>query len=151
MTLGDMTEQLQWLELAWSALIAVAVGLVIVWIALLIALAVTRPKDLSVTDALRLLPDTVVLLQRLAADPQLPRGVRIRLVLLLAYLILPIDLVPDFIPVLGYADDAIIVAAALRSVVRRAGPRALDKHWPGTHVGLQSVRRLAGIPSPPET
>ena len=85
----------------WGALIAVAIGLVIVWIALLIALAVIRPDDLSVTDALRLLPDTVVLLRRLAADPQLARGVRVRLLLLLAYLILPIDLVPDFIPVLG--------------------------------------------------
>jgi uncharacterized membrane protein YkvA (DUF1232 family) len=135
----------------WSALIAVAIGLIIVWMALLIALAVIRPKDLSVTDALRLLPDTVVLLRRLAADPQLPRGVRVRLLLLLVYLILPIDLVPDFIPVLGYADDAIIVAAALRSVVRRAGPGALDKHWPGTPEGLHAVRRLTGIPSPPET
>ena len=74
------------------------------------------------TDMLRLLPDTVVLLRRLAADPDLPRGVRIRLVLLLVYLILPIDLIPDFIPVLGYADDAIIVAIALRSVTRRAWP-----------------------------
>lgn len=135
----------------WSALIAVAVGLIIVWMALLIALAVIRPKDLSVTDALRLLPDTVVLLRRLAADPQLPRGIRVRLLLLLVYLILPIDLVPDFIPVLGYADDAIIVAVALRSVVRRAGPGALDKHWPGTPEGLRAVRRLAGIPNPPAT
>ncbi|MDT5316699.1 MAG: hypothetical protein QOE74_5719 [Mycobacterium sp.] len=135
----------------WGALIAVAVGLVVVWIALLIALAVTRPKDLSISDALRLLPDAVVLLRRLAADPQLPRGVRIRLLLLLGYLILPFDLVPDFIPVLGYADDAIIVAAALRSVARRAGPGALEKHWPGTPEGLHAVRRLAGIPTPPET
>ena len=135
----------------WSILVAVAVGLGIVWVALLIALAVARPKDMSVTDALRLLPDTAVLLRRLAADPQLPRGVRVRLLLVLLYLILPIDLVPDSIPVLGYADDAIIVAAALRSVVRRAGPDALDKHWPGTPEGLHAVRRLTGISSPPET
>jgi uncharacterized membrane protein YkvA (DUF1232 family) len=85
----------------WSTLVAVAVGLSIAWVALLIALAVARPKDMSVTDALRLLPDTAVLLRRLAADPQLPRGVRVRLLLVLLYLILPIDLVPDFIPVLG--------------------------------------------------
>ena len=110
----------------WSTLVGVAIGLSIVWVALLIALAAARPRDTSVTDALRLLPDTVVLLRRLAADPQLPRGVRIRVLLLLLYLILPIDLVPDFIPVLGYADDAIIVAAALRSVARRAGPDALE-------------------------
>jgi uncharacterized membrane protein YkvA (DUF1232 family) len=109
------------------------------------------PKDISVTDALRLLPDTVVLLRRLAADPQLPRGVRVRLLLVLLYLILPTDLVPDVIPVLGYADDAIVVAAALRSVARRAGPDAVDKHWPGTPEGLHAIRRLAGIPSPPET
>lgn len=134
----------------WGALIGVAVGLVIVWTALLIALALARPKDISVTDALRLLPDTVVLMRRLAADPEQPRGVRVRLLLLLVYLILPIDLVPDFIPFLGYADDAIVVAVALRSVAKRAGYGALDKHWPGTPEGLESVRRLAGIPSPPE-
>jgi uncharacterized membrane protein YkvA (DUF1232 family) len=135
----------------WGVLIAVSVGLITVWLALLITLAVSRPKDLTVKDALRLLPDTVVLLRRLAADPQLPRGVRVRLLLLLVYLILPFDLVPDFIPVLGYADDAIIVAIALRSVARRAGPDALDEHWPGLPEGLRAVRRLAGIPIPPES
>jgi uncharacterized membrane protein YkvA (DUF1232 family) len=92
----------------------------------------------------------VVLLRRLAADPQLPRGVRVCPLLVLLYLISPIDLVPDFIPVLGYA-DAIIVAAALRSVARRAGSDALDKHGPGTPEGLHAVRRLTVIPTPPET
>lgn len=58
---------------------------------------------------------------------------------------MPFDLVPDFIPVVGYADDAIIVAFALRSVVRKAGPEALSRHWPGTPEGLTAVQRLAGI------
>ena len=129
----------------WTVLLAVGGGLVLLWIALMIALAISRPPDLSVTHALRLLPDIIVLLRRLAADPNLSRGIRIRLLLLLAYLILPIDLIPDFIPVLGYADDAIIVALALRSVTHRAGPEALDKHWPGTPQGLRAIRRLAGI------
>ena len=132
----------------WTMLIGVAAGLVLLWLALVITLAVVRPADLEVTDILRLLPDTVVLLRRPAADPELPRGVRIRLGLLLLYLILPIDLIPDFIPVIGYADDAIIVALALRSVTRRAGPAALERHWPGTPEGLQAVRRLAGISGP---
>jgi uncharacterized membrane protein YkvA (DUF1232 family) len=128
-----------------TTVIAVVAGFILLWLALVILLIVTRPADLRVTDILRLLPDVVVLLRRLAADPELPRGVRIRLGLLLVYLILPIDLIPDFIPVLGYADDAIIVALALRSVTRRAGPAALERHWPGTAEGLQAVRRLAGI------
>ena len=81
----------------------------------------------------------------MAADPGVPRGVRWRLWALLAYLVLPVDLVPDFVPVVGYADDAVVVALALRSVVRSAGPEALDRHWPGTPQGLRAVRRLAGL------
>jgi uncharacterized membrane protein YkvA (DUF1232 family) len=57
-------------------------------------------------------------------------------------LALPFDLIPDFVPILGYADDAIIVAFVLRSVARRAGPEALTNHWPGTPEGLAAVRRL---------
>ena len=129
----------------WTTVIAIVAGLVLLWLILLITLAITRPADLNVTDALRLLPDVVVLLRRLAAVSDLPRGIRIRLILLLVYLLLPIDLIPDFIPVLGYADDAILVALALRSITRRAGPAALETHWPGTPEGLRAVRRLAGI------
>ena len=58
---------------------------------------------------------------------------------------MPFDLVPDFIPVLGYADDAIIVAATLRSVIRRTGPETLARHWPGTSDGLAAVTRLARL------
>jgi Protein of unknown function (DUF1232) len=61
----------------------------------------------------------------------LPRRGRVGLVLLLAYLPFPFDLVPDFIPVLGYADDAIIVAAVLRWAVRQAGIEAIRRQWPG--------------------
>jgi uncharacterized membrane protein YkvA (DUF1232 family) len=63
----------------------------------------------------------------------------------LGYLALPIDLIPDFVPVLGYADDAIIVAFVLRSVARRAGPEALAKHWLGTPEGLVAVRRMCRL------
>ncbi len=130
----------------WTVAAGVASGLLLVWLALLVALWTTRPDELGVREALRLLPDLVRLLRRLAADPALPGGVRVRLWLLLAYLAMPIDLVPDFIPVIGYADDAVVVALALRSVVRHAGSEALTRHWPGTAVGLAAVRRLAGVP-----
>jgi uncharacterized membrane protein YkvA (DUF1232 family) len=120
--------------------------LLLLWVGLMVALWLVRPDQLRIQDALRLLPDLLRLIRRLASDRTLPRGVRIRLWLLVAYLALPFDLVPDFIPVIGYADDAVILAFALRSVTRRAGPAALDRHWPGSPDGLAAVRRLAGLP-----
>ncbi|WP_248582747.1 DUF1232 domain-containing protein [Nocardioides sp. InS609-2] len=105
-----------------------------------------REQDpMRLKDLLRLVPDVIRLFRRLAADPTLPRGLRIKLALLVGYLISPIDLVPDFIPIVGYADDAIIVALALRSVARSAGADALDRHWPGTPEGLRALKRLSGV------
>lgn len=132
----------------WQLLIGIGSGLILVYAALLVTLWVAGRRDDSparAREALRLLPDVLRLLRRLAADSTLPAGVRIRLVLLLAYLASPIDLIPDFVPVLGYADDAIIVAIALRSVTRRAGAEALERHWPGSAEGLRAVRRFAGL------
>ena len=126
-------------------LLAVGGGLLALWLLLLALLWWARPDELGAREALRLLPDVVRLVRRLAADGSLPRGVRIRLWLLLAYLLSPVDLVPDVVPVLGYADDVVVVAWALRSVVRRSGAEALDRHWPGQPAGLAVVRRLAGL------
>jgi uncharacterized membrane protein YkvA (DUF1232 family) len=129
----------------WDLLIGLAVAVLVTWLALVLALAAVRPRGGLLREALRLLPDLLRLVRRLAADRDLPRGVRIRLALLLAYLALPIDLIPDFIPVLGYADDAIVVAAVLRSVVRHAGLEPLRQHWPGTPDGFAALVRLAGL------
>ncbi len=131
-----------WLD--W--LIGIAGGLVLAWLILVIALAVVRPRGGMLREAMRLLPDVIRLIHRLAADKTLPRGVRIRLGLLLAYLAMPIDLIPDFIPVLGYTDDAIIVTATLRSVARRAGLDAVRAKWPGTDDGFAALCRLTGLP-----
>jgi len=131
----------------WQILIGILAGLALLYVVLagLLWHAYRRDANTSLLrESLRLLPDLVRLLRRLAADPTLPRGVRIRLGLLIVYLASPIDLIPDFIPVLGYADDALIVAIALRSVTRHAGPQAIDRHWPGTPDGLRVIHRLAG-------
>jgi uncharacterized membrane protein YkvA (DUF1232 family) len=133
----------------WLVLISVGVGVAVLWLALVITLWFSKPDEIGVRDAIRLLADVLRLLKRLAADPELPRGIRIRLVLLLAYLALPIDLIPDFVPVLGYADDAVIVALVLRSVARKAGPDAIAKHWPGRPDGLAALHRLCGISERP--
>lgn len=132
----------------WSLALGLVGGLLLLWGALLVALWLGRPDELGLRDALRLLPDVIGLLRRLATDAALPRGVRVRLWLLLAYLAMPVDLVPDFIPVIGYADDAVIVAVALRAVVRHAGMGALERHWRGTPDGLAAVCRVAGLPHP---
>ncbi|GAA1347046.1 YkvA family protein [Arthrobacter roseus] len=128
-------------------LLAVLGGLVLLYAILLILLwayARKHPETVSMKDALRLLPDLLRLIKRLAGDSSIPAGVRIRLVLLLVYLASPIDLVPDFLPVIGYADDVVIVALVLRSVVRHAGASALERHWPGTAQGLDLIKKLAG-------
>jgi uncharacterized membrane protein YkvA (DUF1232 family) len=91
------------------------------------------------------IPDCVVLVRRLLSDERVPRSRRLLLWALIGYLILPIDLVPDFIPVAGQLDDAILVALVLRGVLRAAGPELLDEHWPGPPAGRAAIRRLAGL------
>lgn len=129
----------------WDLLLSVGAALIITWLALVTAVIMIRPRRGSLRQAFRLLPDVLRLVRRLAGDRTLPRGIRVRLALLLAYLALPVDLIPDVIPVVGYADDAIIVIAVLRSVVRRAGIDAVHAHWPGTDDGFSVLMRLTGI------
>jgi uncharacterized membrane protein YkvA (DUF1232 family) len=83
----------------------------------------------------------------LIKDDRVSRGVRWTLVALGVYLALPFDLVPDFIPVLGYADDAIATALVLRLTMRAAGVEVITENWSGTPQGLRAVLRLAGIRS----
>ena len=133
------------MELALRLGLGIVVALVFIWATLIVALVLLRPKGSLLREAMRILPDTIRLLRRLAIDKSIGVGVRVRLWLLFAYLASPVDLIPDFVPVLGYADDAIIVAAVLRSVVRRAGPDAIRRNWPGTPEGLSSLWTLARL------
>jgi uncharacterized membrane protein YkvA (DUF1232 family) len=129
----------------WEIVLGVVVALVIAWAALLVVLVVARPRGSSSRDAFRVLPDLLRMLRRLATDCETPRAARVRLWLLLAYLAMPLDVVPDFIPVIGYADDAIITLLVVRSVVRRAGIDMLRSHWTGDASGWATILRLAGL------
>lgn len=131
-----------WVE----ALLGVVLALLAVWAVAVLVLVRVAPGRVDLSQAARLLPDLLRLVAGLARDRDLPRGVRVRLWLLLAYLASPVDLVPDVVPVVGYADDAVLVVLTLRSVVRAAGAGALARHWPGSADGLAVVHRLAGLP-----
>lgn len=132
----------------WEIVLGVAAGLVLVWALLVVAVWRGGRKlgGQPVGGVARLVPDVIRLIGRLARDPGTGLGVRLGLLALLVYLASPIDVVPDFVPVLGYADDAVIVALALRLVVRHCGPEAVRANWPGTPEGLQALLRLAGLP-----
>ena len=132
--------------MAVQLLVGIGFSLLLIWVALLVTLAIVRPRGTSRSEVLRLLPDTLRLLHSLVVDGTLDRGVRLRLWLLFGYLAFPIDLVPDFIPILGFADDAIIVGLVLRSVVRRSGPDAVERHWSGSPEGLAVLWKAAGLP-----
>ncbi|MCX2928893.1 DUF1232 domain-containing protein [Mycobacterium sp. CVI_P3] len=130
----------------WMIPASIAAALLVVWLALAVALWLLKPHDVGVVDLVRLLPDVLRLLKRLATDPEMPRRIRVVLAGLLIFLASPIDVIPDFVPVLGVADDIVITALVLRWITRTAGAQALSTHWPGTPDGLAALRRLCGLP-----
>jgi uncharacterized membrane protein YkvA (DUF1232 family) len=89
------------------------------------------------------IPDCLILVKRMLGDPRVPRRRKVLLGLLVAYLAMPIDLIPDFVPVAGQLDDAILVALVLRAVLRSGGEELLQEHWSGPSRSLDSLRRLA--------
>ena len=124
----------------WSLIgLAVAAAVYVGFIGLLVL--VGRREE--ATTFARFIPDCIVLFRRLLGDERVPRNRKLLLVAVLGYLAFPLDLVPDFIPVAGQLDDAIIVALVLRSVLRSAGPELLREHWPGPQGSLNVVERLA--------
>jgi uncharacterized membrane protein YkvA (DUF1232 family) len=126
----------------WQWLILAVGATVLLW-AVGIGLLVVSGRHSQARALARFIPRCVVLFRRLIGDERVPRSGKLVLVALLAYLALPFDLVPDFIPVTGQLDDAIIVALALRFVLRSAGLELLREHWPGPRESLGLVIRLA--------
>lgn len=91
-----------------------------------------------------MVPDVLRLIRDLIADRPTPLGVRVALVGLLAWLISPIDLVPEFIPVLGPLDDVIVAVLVLRYARRRLGIDELRRRWRGSEAGFALVGRVIG-------
>ena len=127
----------------WTAPLFAILLLAALWAAFVAVLLLAGRRE----DARALagfVPDCFVLVSRLARDPRVPRRRKLLLIGLAGYLALPIDLVPDFIPVAGQLDDAIVVALVLRRFLRSGGAELTREHWPGPERSLRLVLRLAG-------
>ncbi len=95
----------------------------------------------------RLLPDLAALLRGLLRDPRVPRSSRVLVAFATVWVISPIDLLPEFLPVIGPLDDVIVVAPVLRHLVKRAGPEIVREHWRGDPVMLErALRALRVVP-----
>jgi uncharacterized membrane protein YkvA (DUF1232 family) len=126
----------------WAWLLAAAAATVALWAAVLVWLVVRGRRE----DARALggfVPDCLVLVSRLLADPRTPRRRKLLLLALAGYLALPFDLVPDFIPVAGQLDDALLAALVLRQLLR-ADEALVRELWPGPPQSLRLLLRLAG-------
>jgi uncharacterized membrane protein YkvA (DUF1232 family) len=124
--------------------VAVVLGLVALWAGLIALLWVLRPRDASLRDLVAVVPDVVRLVRHVLADPAVPLRVKVALAAALLWVLSPIDLIPEFIPVLGPLDDVVVVVVTLGYVCRQLGPDALRQHWAGTDQGFAMVARVIG-------
>ena len=127
---------------AWLA--GVMVGLIVVWAVLVAILWLVRPRDVALSELVAFVPDLVRLVRGLVTDRTIEGHVRLALVFLLAWLVSPIDLIPEFIPILGPLDDVIVAVLILRFVRRRLGLTALRERWTGSDAGFGLLVRLVG-------
>ena len=127
----------------WWEWLLISLGVIVAIYAVLLAWLVIRGRRDDARAFAAFIPDCIVLVTRLVRDPRVPRRRKLLLVALVAYLGLPFDLVPDFIPVAGQLDDAIIVAFVLRHFVRAGGEPMIRELWPGPEPSLALILRLA--------
>lgn len=124
-------------------LLVVLGALIAAWAAIILilyAIGWRRTREFAA-----LLPNLIRLLRDLATDKRIPRFSRFLVLVAVAWLASPIDLIPEFIPFLGPVDDIVVVMLVLRHLVRRAGPAIVAEHWRGDERGLDRVLRLAGV------
>jgi uncharacterized membrane protein YkvA (DUF1232 family) len=127
-----------------SPLLGVALALLAAWLVIAILLWVVRPRGVSARDGISLIPDVLRLLRSVIGDRTAPLDVRIVLVGLVAWIVSPIDLIPEFVPVLGPLDDVVVAVVALRYVRRRIGVEDIRRRWSGTDEGFALLLRIIG-------
>ena len=122
----------------------IVLSLLALWALLIVILWLLRPKGVPVREILRVVPDVLRLLRSIISDKTAPTDVRLVIGLLFAWIVSPIDLIPEFIPVLGPLDDVIVAVVALRYVRRRLGIEALRQGWVGSADGFTLLERVLG-------
>jgi uncharacterized membrane protein YkvA (DUF1232 family) len=127
----------------WWAWLAISLGVTLALYATFVVWLVLRGRRDDARAFVTLIPDCIVLVARLAREPRVPRRRKLVLVALVGYLSLPFDLVPDFVPIAGQLDDAVIVALVLRHLVRAGGEPLIRELWPGPERSLAVILRLA--------
>ena len=125
-----------------ALLIGLATALAAAFVALIAAAVAAAPAGMPAADLLRVYPDLFRLLVSLSKDKRVARPVRWRLLVALAYNVQPINLIPDFIPVVGLADNVVITAWAIRSALRRSGAEVVLCHWRGSPASFTLLCRL---------
>ena len=113
----------------WSWIL-VAFGILLASWALMVVLAARLP-DGVLKELAGFMPDCVTTVRRLRRDPRVPRRARIAVVIAGLWLISPIDLIPEFLPVIGPLDDIVVIALALRYAARQVPREVLLEAWPG--------------------
>ena len=124
--------------------VAILLALVAVWAVFLVVFWILRPKDVSVRELFGLIPDILRLLRSLIGDRTAPLDVRLVLIGLVAWIVSPIDLIPEFIPVLGPMDDVVVAIVAMRYVRRRVGVDDLRQRWTGSDAGFAMLLTVIG-------
>jgi uncharacterized membrane protein YkvA (DUF1232 family) len=130
-----------------ALVIGIVVAIAAVWAGLLVVFWVFRPKDVPARELVRIIPEVLRLLRSLVRDGQTPLDVRLVLIGLVAWILSPIDLIPEFIPVLGPLDDVVVAIVALRFVQRRVGVDELRGRWQGSPEGFALLVRVIGTSS----
>ncbi|GAA3800621.1 MULTISPECIES: YkvA family protein [Amycolatopsis] len=131
----------------WLTGVLIAAGVVLATWALLILLAKLLPPGLA-RDLARLLPDCVITVKRLRKDPRVPRRAKVAVVVAGLWVLSPIDLIPEFLPVIGPLDDVLVVALALRYAARLVPREVLAQAWPGNRELLDRLVGRRGEKSP---
>ena len=121
-----------------------SLAIALVWAAFIALLWVLRPRGTSLRELIAVVPDLLRLLRALVGDRSTPLDVRVVIVVLVAWIVSPIDLIPEFIPVLGPFDDVVVAIVALRYVRRRLGSQALRDRWAGSPEGFDVLARVIG-------